>query len=227
VKGKLLMFTALMIGDGIFWTIAYLLIIRRGFLDHTYGMPLVAACANISWEFIFSFIYPPFTVQHVINLIWFAIDAIIVIQVLRNGPREFADLAKWVFYVAFSLALVTSFCAVLLVTLELNNLGTYAGTYAAFAQNLVMSVLFIAMLYRRRSLRGQSISIAICKLLGTLLAALAFYLYIPVFHRSVLLPFLYIAILVYDIIYVGMVLWSMRYGRITTEKTNEITMVAN
>jgi hypothetical protein len=24
------------------------LIIRRGFLDHTYGMPLVALCANLS-----------------------------------------------------------------------------------------------------------------------------------------------------------------------------------
>ena len=31
--------------------------IRRGFLDNTYAMPLVALC-NVSWEFIFSFLYP-------------------------------------------------------------------------------------------------------------------------------------------------------------------------
>src|SRR6266487_273578 len=59
------MFTLLMLGSGIFWTATYILIIRRSFLDHTYGMPLVALCANISWEGIFSFIYPPFIIQHV------------------------------------------------------------------------------------------------------------------------------------------------------------------
>jgi hypothetical protein len=35
------------------------------------------------------------------------------------------------------------------------------GAYSAFGQNLLMSVLFITMLYARRSLRGQSVSIAI------------------------------------------------------------------
>jgi hypothetical protein len=49
------MFDALMLGSGTFWALAYVLIIRRGFLDETYGMPFVALCANVSWEFIFSF----------------------------------------------------------------------------------------------------------------------------------------------------------------------------
>ena len=68
-----------------------------------------------------------------------------------------------------------------------------------------MSVLFIHMLYRRRSLRGQSISIALCKLIGTALASLAFVLYVERFQQSILLPFLYGAILLYDVIYVGLV----------------------
>jgi len=42
------MFSALMLGSGAFWTLACVLIIRRGFLDETYGMPLVALCANAS-----------------------------------------------------------------------------------------------------------------------------------------------------------------------------------
>lgn len=197
----MLMFTILMLGSGAFWTVTYLLIIRRSLLDHTYGMPLVALCANISWEFLFSFIYPPSIIQHIVNLIWFSLDVVILTQLLRYGPREVADLPKRVFYTGVSLALATSFCAVLLVTVEFHD----SGVYAAFGQNLMMSVLFIAMVYRRRSLRGQSMSIAMCKMLGTALASLAFYLYSPLSHRSVLLPFLYIAILVYDVIYVGMV----------------------
>ncbi len=61
------MYMLLMLGSGIFWTITYILIIQRGLRDHTYGMPLVALCANISWEFIFSFILPPYLVQHIVT----------------------------------------------------------------------------------------------------------------------------------------------------------------
>jgi hypothetical protein len=195
-----------MIGSGAFWTLTYFLIIRRSSLDQTYGMPLAALCANISWEFLFSFIYPPHIIQHVVNLIWFSLDLIIFTQLLRYGLREFPDLSKRVFYTVVSLTLITSFCTVLFITVDFHD----AGTYAAFGQNLMMSVLFIVMLYRRRSLRGQSISIAACKLLGTALASLAFYLYSPLSHRSVLLPFLYLAILFYDVIYVGLVYIQQR-----------------
>jgi hypothetical protein len=52
------MFDILLVGSGLLWTVTYLLIIRRGFLDHTYGMPLAALCANLSWEFVFSFVFP-------------------------------------------------------------------------------------------------------------------------------------------------------------------------
>jgi hypothetical protein len=65
-----------------------------------------------------------------------------------------------------------------------------------------MSALFVAMLYARRSLRGQSVFIALSKMLGTGLASLAFYLYSPLSEGSVLLPFLYVDILTFDLVYV-------------------------
>ena len=194
-------FTLLMLGSGLCWTVTYILIIRRGLRDRTYGMPLAALCANISWEFIFSFILPPSPIQHAVNLVWFALDAVIVAQLLRYGPREFADLSRHAFYAVFAVSLATSFGVVLLVTLQFHD----KGTYAAFGQNLMMSALFIAMLYRRRSLRGQSLGIAVCKLVGTGLASLAFALYTSISHHSVLLPFLYVAIFAYDAVYAGLV----------------------
>ncbi len=33
-----MMFDAIMVGCGVLWTLAYLLIIRQGFLDRTYGI---------------------------------------------------------------------------------------------------------------------------------------------------------------------------------------------
>jgi len=42
------MFTEIMMIGGLFWSVTYILIIRRGFKDKTFGMPMAALCANIS-----------------------------------------------------------------------------------------------------------------------------------------------------------------------------------
>ncbi|QBD77688.1 hypothetical protein EPA93_17500 [Ktedonosporobacter rubrisoli] len=209
------MFPILMLGSGVFWTATYVLIIRKSIQDRTYGMPLAALCANISWECIFSFLLPSPGIQQVVNIAWFLLDLGIVVCFLRYGRDEFADLSKGAFMALFGLTLATSFGAVLLVTLEFHD----HGTYAAFGQNLMMSILFIIMLLRRRSLRGQSLSIALCKLIGTAFASLAFFLYTSISQHSILLPFLYVAILVYDLIYVALIYMLQRAARRTVQES--------
>ncbi len=196
-----------MVGSGVLWTLAYLLIIRQGFLDRTYGMPLVALCANISWEFIFAFVYPHDLPQRAVNVVWFSLDVVILFQLLLYGPREFAGLSRRLFYIGFALALATAFGAVRAVTLMFDD---FDGAYSAFGQNLMMSVLFLAMLHARNSLRGQSVSIALLKMGGTALASFAFYFYNPEYDGSVLLSFFYVAILVFDGIYAGAVIFRRR-----------------
>jgi hypothetical protein len=188
--------------SGAFWSLTYILIIKRGFQDKSFGMPLVALCANISWEFIFSFILTHPTPQIYVNIVWFFLDVVILFQLLKFWPSEFADLSPHLFYPGFLLALGTSFGAVLLISLEFDD---WIGAYAAFGQNLMMSILFITMLYRRDAVRGQSIYIALCKMVGTALASLVFYLFISEYEGSVLLPFLYVTIFVFDAIYVVLV----------------------
>lgn len=208
------MLWTLMVAAGFFWTLTYLFIIRRGFLDRSYGMPLVSLCVNISWEFIFAFLHPHEAIQRVVNIVWFSFDVVIFFQLLRYGPREFANLTRRVFYTMVALALVTSFCVVLLISYEFDD---WIGAYSAFGSNLLMSVLFILMLYQRRSLRGQSMNIAVCKFIGTALASLAFFLYVDVFRESVLLPFLYVAILLYDAIYIGLLYRQQGLERVPVE----------
>lgn len=187
-----------MVIGGIIWTLAYLLIIRQGFKDKTYGMPLAALCANISWEAIFAFIHPHRPPQLYINYSWFALDVVIVLQFLKFGKEEFSKLTTAQFYSVFFFALVLSFFMILFVTYEFQD---WQGAYAAFGQNLMMSILFLWMFFSRNDLRGQSVYIALFKMLGTLVSSLAFYLYQPISHGSFLLPFLYIAILVCDSMY--------------------------
>lgn len=187
-----------MVGGGLFWSLTYILIIRRGFKDKTFGMPLAALCANISWEAIFSLIYPPSPPQIYINYAWFTLDLIIVLQFLRFGKYEFPKFSIGKFYAIFSITLFVAFVLILTITYESHDLQ---GVYAAFGQNLMMSILFITMLSRRNGIRGQSMYIALFKMLGTGAASLAFYLYQPISQNSILLPSLYASIFVVDVIY--------------------------
>ncbi|AIF82645.1 hypothetical protein NTE_00564 [Candidatus Nitrososphaera evergladensis SR1] len=214
------MYTELMVAGGVFWSITYVLIIRQGFKDKTFGMPLAALCANISWEAIFSMLHPVSPPQLYINYAWFALDAIIVFQFLKYGKKEFfPKFSTAQFYLAFSFGLVMAFFAVLFVTYEFED---WHGAYAAFAQNLMMSVLFIWMFFSRssddnssNSLRGQSFYIALFKMLGTGVSSLAFYLYQPISHGSFLMTYLYVSIFVCDVIYTGLVYQRSRQQKIS------------
>ncbi|HWO43305.1 MAG TPA: hypothetical protein VNO43_16005 [Candidatus Eisenbacteria bacterium] len=183
----------LQIGSGVLWTAVYILIIRLGFRENTYGMPVPALCANVSWEFIFSLLYPHSAPQNYINITWLLFDLVIVGQTLHYGKRAFEP--RWLFYPAFALGLVTSFAAIVAITYEFND---WDGKYSAFGQNLMMSILFVAMLLKRRDITGQSIYIALGKMFGTLLPSILFFLRFP---ESPLLNFLYLAIFTFDLVY--------------------------
>jgi hypothetical protein len=49
---------------------------------------------------------------------------------------------------------------------------TESAQYSAFLQNVLMSVLFVVMLFRRNSTVGQSMTIAVAKWIGTLAPAI-------------------------------------------------------
>ena len=85
----------------------------------------------------------------------------------KAAMREFPENAKRAF-IPFSL-LSFATCAVfqLAFLLEFPE-GIEAATYSAFAQNAAMSIMFVVMLYRRGSARGQSMLIAVAKWIGTL-----------------------------------------------------------
>jgi hypothetical protein len=187
---------ALMVCSGIFWTLTYLLILRRGFLDKSYGMPMLALCANLSWEFIFSFIYPHPQPQLYINYLWLLFDVGILVQYLILGRGEFpVHLPRSLFYPTFALSLLLSALFILAMCREFKD---FIGIYAAFAQNLLMSVLFLRLLLKRNSSSGQSLYIALCKMIGTVFPSILFYLYFP--HSELLFLFFF-TIFIFDLAY--------------------------
>jgi hypothetical protein len=195
----------LMISSGIFWTITYLLILRRGFLDRSYGMPKLALCANLSWEFVFSFIYPHPQPQLYIDYLWLLFDLGILYQYLLLGRGEFpAHLPRTLFYPTFGLSLLLSALFIVVICREFKD---YIGIYAAFAQNLLMSVLFIRLLLKRNSSSGQSLYIALSKMIGTVFPSILFYLYFP--HSQLLFLF-FCSIFIFDLAYFLLLYFKLR-----------------
>ena len=200
-------FNQLMIASGVCWTITYLLIIRRGIIDLTYGMPAAALMANLSWEAIYSFIYPHSMPQLAVDRVWLGFDLLILLQYLRFGPTVPKIRLAGSFYLQFLLGSAVTFVIIMLLGHELKDTN---GAYAAFGQNLMMSVLFIVMLSQRKSVAGQSIYIAVFKMLGTALASVAFYTQTKTYSHSPLLQFLFVAIFAYDVVYIFMLARQLR-----------------
>ncbi len=192
--------SSLTLVSGICWTIVYILIINRSFRDKIYGMPFWALAFNLSWEFIFSLVLvsDPLALQAIINNIWLAFDIIVMIAYILYGKKDWPATVstKWFFPYSI-LGLIVSFLFVYLLSVELDH---SRGMYAAFIQNLIMSVLFIRMLLRRGNKSGQSTGIALFKLIGTLAPTIVYG------QQSPFVLFLGSACFVFDVIYLIMLL---------------------
>lgn len=218
--------------SSLFWTITYVLILIRGKRDRTFGMPLTALGANLSWELIFLFVTlrnGDYDERLAMLLPWTLLDFGILFQCVRYGARDFSHpLVVRHFRLGLVGILVLAFAILSSVVHEFRDA---IGWYAAFGQNLMMSILFVAMYFRRGDLRGQSIGIAVAKMLGSFFAfVLALFWSPPTLneHWAALMPekytpisplivTLYAGIFVFDIMYIGLVAKETRALRVLRE----------
>ncbi len=115
---------------------------------------------------------------------------------IKYGRNDFSKQYDPNFFIPWSLlALVTAFAVQLAFLAEFGKVG--AG-YSAFLQNLLMSVLFINMLNLRKSAKGQSLLIGVCKWLGTLAPTIM----AGILHGYILLLVLGLFCSVFDILYI-------------------------
>ena len=194
--------------SGLAWSFTYVMIIYISVRHRTYAMPMLAMVTNISWEFLFTFVYPMVggAVQEAVNVAWLILDVAIVATFIRFWRSDFpATPHAWMWPIllgsfAFAVPLLVA-----TVKLFSQNLGS---DYTAFGDNLMMSVLFLTMLLRRGNTRGQSGWIAAGKLVGTALASVETYLYDPV---TLLLNVICVEIFVLDALYLYLVLRAPRW----------------
>ena len=142
------MFIVFNMGWIIFWGVAYVLIVRRGFIDKTFGYPFIAICVDIAWTFTFTLIYP----QSPFMLLFVAVDLLFLYQLIKFRASDLHFLSKNQYYAAIVLAVVTSFALIIGFSEEFNDVH---GVYSSFVDTLLTSILFVVLILRRGSVKGH------------------------------------------------------------------------
>lgn len=154
------------LGGLTFWTIAYILMIRRGLRDRSFGMPMVALCLNIGWETFFTLFSDAQLANKVGYGIYLAADLGVLYTCLRFGPEDFESPLTRRWFRPMTLAtLVGGFFLIRQFSLRFGDV--YGGISATFT-TLLLSVLMVGMILRRNDVRGQSLYIALLVLVGNI-----------------------------------------------------------
>jgi hypothetical protein len=190
--------------SGLAWTIVYIESIRVGFRDKACAMPIAALALNFAWASTYAVhdLVTSVSIQVFVNLSWALADLVIVFTFFKFGRAELPSFITRTMFAAWGLLIFG--VSYLVQWLFIARFGTHdASRYSAFLQNTLMSGLFVQMVIARRGLRGQTLTIAIAKWLGTLAPTILF----GVIESSGFILGLGIICCVFDLVYIGLVLW--------------------
>jgi len=190
--------------SGLAWTIVYISSIWIGFRHKTYTIPMAALALNFAWESTYAVhdLAASLSPQGLVDLVWALADLVIVYTFFAFGRGEFPRFVTRPMFAAWGILVFGASYAV--QWLFMAQFGANdAARYSAFLQNLLMSGLFIAMLVARRGLRGQTLTIAIAKWLGTLAPTIL----IGVLGNSPFILGIGIMCSVFDLAYIGLTVW--------------------
>lgn len=156
---------ALFMGGG--WLTALILMAARGHKDKTNPIPIITLFLNAAWQGTVLFFPTIGLFTKGIVFLWFAVSIVLIYQhfaQLKEASAFRKDGSLTAKYTALIVgAVVLNVLCHLNPELPDNN----SGGFAAYAINMFMAVQFSFMILKRNSLKGQSLFIAIFKLLGS------------------------------------------------------------
>lgn len=159
---------------GFCWSIVYVKLIHLGFRYKACGIPFIALALNFAWESVNSYFDLKDNILNIttyITLIWLCLDILVILTYLLYGKRYFPKHTNKEYFWPWTLIIfIMSFVIQYFFIIEFGDLAKF---YSAFIQNLIMSISFIIMLVGRPDIKGQSLTIAINKCIGTLAATIS------------------------------------------------------
>ncbi len=133
------------------WVVIYINVIRAIRTIQYIEIPIMAVCANISWEFIWSFLFETNMGEIYVwgYRIWFILDCYILYGLLRYGWKQFINdtFKKSFHWLVF--ALIGCWFFILYFFIKLYDYPiTQMGALSGYIINWMMSMLFITLYTR-------------------------------------------------------------------------------
>ena len=208
--------------SGITWTIVYIELIQKGFKEKACGMPLFALTLNLAWELIYAidglFISKSFIlVQSIANVVWAFFDIFILITWFLYGRQYMNEKSKKYFIPYTILAIIVAFTMQFAFYFSCST-SEIASIYSAYAQNVLMSIMFVAMLFKQDNTKAQSLTIAISKWIGTLTPTIYGAIYAVDLGLNYYVLLTGILCSVFDLIYIYFLYKFNKNGKVILER---------
>ncbi len=118
------------------------------------------SCANLGWEIMYGFFYPPSMAETITFTSWVLIDLVLVYATIAFGPHEWRHAPL----VAQNLGPMILAGSVLMVTMHWAFILSFADSFVAcfwagFGCQVLLSWASVAQLLSRGNTRGQSMTI--------------------------------------------------------------------
>ena len=219
------------------WLLTYLLIIKQCYREKTYGLPMVAICMNVTWEFYLAFVCPQTQACLAgtadclcprgrglvlwIERAWFLVDLVIVWQLLRYGRKVqvIPEVKRFFYPIAATLFALAFTAHATFIPFHHDR----DGFQDAWFVNITMSALFVLLALERRDSRGLSYPAAWTRWLGNALLAISLVLgrttAFGVRDSYAFLYFLFVTVFLLDSIYVALLSARRRSQRVSAMAT--------
>ena len=165
----------------VLWLVAYVVILYRAQKYRFVEIPAAAVVANVSWEFMWSFVYQGDTgrLMEAGYRGWVLLDFVIVFALLRGGENQVVTpQLKGLFRPGLVLGIASWMTAIFFFVRE--GLDMSMGATSAYIINVMMSAVYIVMLYTHPE-RRFSATIGWTKGLGT--ACFSLFMVMAPLHR--------------------------------------------
>ncbi|KAJ5845246.1 hypothetical protein N7534_008915 [Penicillium rubens] len=145
------------------WIIVYVGMIQLSIRDHTYAMPLLSQCLNLSWEITFAFICP-------------TDDWGVTYIAIRYGAREWdhAPIVKRILPLIYAVGLGAPIACYVGIVKQIGE--AKACFMIAIVLQAILSVGSLSVLLTRGSTRGYSFTLWFFRFTGSLALVPSFYL---------------------------------------------------
>ncbi|MBM0276132.1 transmembrane-type terpene cyclase [Micromonospora tarensis] len=154
----------------------YIMMLRRQIIEKVPAIPVLALCANISWEITYAFIYPIYPQMRITLYFWIPLNLVILYLAVRYGRRDFPSLSRraygW-------LIAGWSLFALTFMPLATREFDDRLGVYTTVFVVVFMDAAFVVMLWNRRSTIGQTMYIAVLKMVVDVSGAVGLIIWFP------------------------------------------------